>query len=73
MYVSQQVPLHVTHTHAAFLDGRHRLVDAVDELADMLKVSGHLCGEHHVNNGLPQCPELVPGRGKARSEWGVKG
>lgn len=34
----------------------------------MLKVSGHLGGEHHVNDGLPQRPELVPVRGRARTE-----
>lgn len=26
----------------------------------MLKVPGHLCGQHHVNNGLSQRSELVP-------------
>lgn len=48
-----------THTCAGLFDGSHRLVDAVDELADMLKVSGHLCGQHHVNDGLSQGPELI--------------
>lgn len=45
---------------AGFFDGSHWLVDAVDELADMLKVAGHLGGEHHVDDGLAQRSELIP-------------
>lgn len=30
----------------------------------MLKMSGHLCSQHHVDHGLPQRPELVPARGE---------
>lgn len=51
-----------THTRAGLFDGRHRLVDAVDELADVLEVSRHLCGQHHVDNRLPKRPELIPVR-----------
>lgn len=49
-----------TYTGAGLFYGSHRLVDAVHKLADMLKVSGHLCGQHHVDNRLPQCSELIP-------------
>lgn len=55
-----------THTHtqayvwARLFYGSHRLVDAVHKLVDVLKVSGHLCGQHHVNDGLTQCSELRP-------------
>lgn len=49
-----------TYTCAGFFYGSHWLVDAVDKLADMLKVSGHLCGQHHVNDGLSQGSELIP-------------
>lgn len=61
-----------THSHASFLDSCHRLVDAVDKFADMLEVSGHLSGEHHVNDGLPQRPELVSSKGRTSRELGVK-
>lgn len=49
---------------AALFQGGHRLVDAVHKLADVLEVSGHLRSQHHVNDGLPQRPELVPARGE---------
>lgn len=59
-----------THGGAALLDGGRRLVDAVGELADVLKVPGHLRGQHHVYDGLPQGPELVPGgRGHKVNIW----
>lgn len=59
-----------THTHACagLFYGSHWLVDAVDKLADMLKVSGHLCGQHHVNDGLSQSSELIPVISEERAE-----
>lgn len=49
-----------TYTCAGLFYGSWWLVDAVDKFADMLKVPGHLCGQHHVDNSLSQCPELIP-------------
>lgn len=49
-----------SYTGAGLFDGRHRLVDAVHELADVLEVSGHLCSQNHVDDGLPQSSVLIP-------------
>lgn len=49
-----------SYTGAGLLDGRHGLVDAVHELADVLEVSGHLCGQNHVDDGLSQRSVLIP-------------
>ena len=48
------------HSGGGLLDSSHGLVDAVDKLVDVLKVPGHLGGQHHVYDGLPQGPELGP-------------
>lgn len=50
--------------HPVLLQSGQRLVDAVDKLVDVFKVLGHLCCEHHINDGLPECSILVPGE-----EW----
>lgn len=47
-------------SHPVLLQRGQRLVDAVDELVDVLKVFCHLCGEHHVYDGLTQCTVLIP-------------
>lgn len=61
-----------THARAGLLDGGHRLVDAVHELADVLKVPGHLRGQHHVDDRLPQRSELIPAsRGGVRLRSGL--
>ena len=57
--MGQTKPTH-TYTCAGLFYCSHWLVDAVDELADMLKVPRHLRGQHHVDDGLPQCSELIP-------------
>lgn len=50
--------------YICLFQGSYWLVDAIHKFADMLKMSGHLCSQHHVDNGLPQRPELVPTRGE---------
>lgn len=62
-FVTGSVACH-TYTRAGLFYGSHRLVDAVDELADVLEVSGHLRGQHHVDNCLSQRPELIPVSGE---------
>lgn len=52
-------------TYICLFQGSYWLVDAIHKFADMLKMSGHLCCQHHVDHGLPQRPELVPARGEA--------
>lgn len=47
------------HPYPILLQGCQGLIDAVDELVDVLKVFGHLGGQDHVNDGLPECAVLV--------------
>lgn len=47
------------HPYPILLQGCQGLIDAVDELVDMLKVLGHLGGQDHVDDGLPECAVLV--------------
>lgn len=49
-----------TYTRAGLLYGSHWLVDTIHKFADVFKVSGHLCGQHHVYDGLSQRSELSP-------------
>lgn len=57
----QHFLLQLFPAHPILLQSGQWLVDAVDKLVDMFKVLGHLCGEHHVNDGLSECSILIPG------------
>lgn len=47
------------HSYPILFQGCQGFIDAVDKLVDMLKVLGHLGGQDHVDDGLPECAVLV--------------
>lgn len=59
-------------SHLILLQCCQRFVDAVDKLVDVFEVFGHLSGEDHVYDGLPERPVLVPVRERRRQRVCVK-
>lgn len=59
-------------SHLVLLQCCQRFVDAVDKLVDVFEVFGHLSGEDHVYDGLPERPVLVPVRERRRQQVCVK-
>ncbi len=49
-------------SHLVLLQCSQRFVDAVDKLVDVFEVFGHLSGEDHVYDGLPERAVLIPVR-----------